>query len=148
MTTKRRECQKCGRNRALKFYTPQGRICATCRKATARKNARGTHLAATYGISHDEYEALLAAQGETCAICNGVRKGSYDVDHNHKLEKRLIDEGFDPIEARRNSIRGLLCKRCNRRLLPATLDDTKILQRAIDYLMNPPAGRVIKRQEK
>jgi hypothetical protein len=147
MPIKRRECQKCGKNRALKFYTPQGRICATCRKATTRKNARGTHLATTYGISHDEYESILHQQSESCAICGGVRKGSYDVDHDHKLEKRLIVEGFDPLEARRQSIRGLLCKRCNRRLLPATLDDTRILQRAIDYLMNPPARRIIKRQD-
>lgn len=143
MTVKRKECQKCGKNRALKFYTPKGRICATCRKATARKTTRGTHLENTYGISHAEYESILAQQSQACAICRGVRRGSYDVDHDHRLEKQLLAEGREPLEARRLSVRGLICRRCNRRLLPACLDDTQILQSAIDYLMRPPAKTVL-----
>lgn len=143
MTVKRKQCQKCGKNRALKFYTPKGRICATCRKATTRKATRGTHLANTYGISHAEYESILAQQGKACAICRGVRRGSYDVDHDHRLEKRLLAEGRAPLEARRLSVRGLICRRCNRRLLPSCLDDTTILQAAIDYLLCPPAKKVL-----
>lgn len=142
-TVKRKPCQRCGKNRALKFYTPKGRICATCRKASTRKTTRGTHLANTYGISHAEYESILAQQGQACAICRGVRRGSYDVDHDHRLEKRLLAEGHEPLTARRLSIRGLLCKRCNRRLLPASLDDTAILSRAIEYLNDSPACWVL-----
>jgi len=78
-----------------------------------------------------------------CAICCGYRKGSYDVDHDHRLEKRFIAEGYDPLKARRESIRGLLCKRCNRRLLPASLDRPDILEQAIEYLTNPPAEMVL-----
>lgn len=141
---KRRPCTKCQRNRAERFFTSKkGKVCADCRKASSRKLARTTHLQTNYGISHDEYEALLAAQSQACAICRGIRRGSYDVDHDHRLEKRLLSEGKEPLEARRESIRGLLCRRCNRRLLPATLDDTKILQGAIDYIMNPPARHIL-----
>lgn len=143
MTVQRKECQRCGKNRALRFYTPKGRICATCRKASARKTTRGTHLANTYGISHAEYESIFAQQSKACAICGGVRRGSYDVDHDHRLEKQLLAEGRDPLEARRLSVRGLLCRRCNRRLLPSCLDDTRIMQAAIDYILRPPAKSVL-----
>ena len=143
MSVKRRKCTKCGKNRALKFYTPQGRICASCRKTTSRKLARSTHLQQTYNITHDEYESILAAQGGTCAICKGVRTGSYDVDHDHKEEKRLIATGVEQPLARRASIRGLLCKRCNRRLLPASLDSVTILESAIAYITDPPATNLL-----
>jgi len=61
------------------------------------------------------------------------------VDHDHKLEKLLIESGIDPIDAARMSVRGLLCKRCNRRLLPAATDKQEVLARAITYLDDPPA---------
>ena len=138
-----RTCTKCTKNRALRFYTTKGKICATCRKGTTRKLARATHLQQTYDITLAEYEGILNLQAGKCAICCGLRSGSYDVDHDHKLERRLIAEGYAPLTAKRASIRGLLCKRCNRRLLPASLDRTDILEQAIEYLTNPPADQIL-----
>lgn len=48
-------------------------------------------------------------------------------------------------EATRRSIRGLLCRRCNRRLLPSCRDTVVILERAIDYLQAEcePAQRLL-----
>lgn len=143
MPVKRKPCIRCGKNRALKFYTARGNVCSTCRRGTARRAARSTHLQQTYGIELAHYNALLEYQNHACAICLGKRSGSYDVDHDHKKEKALIADGADPLTARRDSIRGLLCRRCNRRLLPATLDDLRIMQGAIDYLLNPPARHVL-----
>jgi hypothetical protein len=40
-------------------------------------------------------------------------------------------------------VRGLLCRRCNHRLLGSAHDATEILKRAIEYLEFPPAWRVI-----
>jgi hypothetical protein len=77
----------------------------------------------TYGITEDEYKALLAHQGGRCAICGGKRRGNLDVDHCHKT---LL-------------VRGLLCRRCNRRLLPASQDLVERLEAAIAYLQAPPA---------
>ena len=142
-----RTCKKCTKNRALRFYTPKGYTCVTCRKGTGRKLARATHLQQTYGLLLEEYDLILDYQMGKCAICCGYRKGSYDVDHDHGLEKRFIAEGYAPLRARRESIRGLLCKRCNRRLLPASLDRTDILEQAIEYLNNPPAMQFITEQE-
>jgi hypothetical protein len=79
-----------------------------------------------WGISIDEYNALLKNQGYKCAICgadsndtvNG-KKTRLAVDHDHKT----------------GEIRGLLCGNCNRGI--GNLQDSiNFLQKAIDYLKN------------
>jgi recombination endonuclease VII len=84
----------------------------------------------SYGITEADYEAILEAQGGVCAICQSPRPYRLDVDHDHALERSGT--------AARGCVRGLLCKRCNRRLLPAAQDRIEILERAIAYLGNPP----------
>lgn len=121
-----RVCTKCGRNRQIKFYkTPRGRVCVTCQKGGRRNSTKHARLMETFGISMDEWQALLRAQNGTCAICHGKRP-MYDVDHDHGLERAGV-----PI---RDTIRGLLCKRCNRRLLPAAQDTPAVLISAVSYL--------------
>ena len=64
---------------------------------------RNQKLRSNYGLHPGDYEALLAAQNNVCALClepPGPR--SLAVDHNH-----------DPRLRRRASVRGLLCNRCN-----------------------------------
>lgn len=62
------------------------------RKPTRRK---------ALGLSLDDYEALLKAQGGGCAICGAAPKTRrLHVDHDHKTGK----------------VRGLLCFKCNRAL--------------------------------
>lgn len=78
-----------------------------------------------YGISAEEYEALLASQGGLCAICRqpevhktrggGVKNLS--VDHDHET----------------GAVRGLLCVRCNAGL-GNFKDRIDILNQAIAYL--------------
>lgn len=57
-----------------------------------------------YGITLAEYEAMLAAQGNRCAICSSEKAGNtgqcFAVDHCHETGK----------------VRGLLCIKCNARL--------------------------------
>ena len=51
-----------------------------------------------YGITLDEFEERLAAQGGVCAICGKVCNLSrLSVDHDHETGR----------------VRGLLCRRCN-----------------------------------
>lgn len=129
-----RTCARCGANRALRFYTPRGRVCATCKKSGSRQAARRQHLQETYGITLEEYEAILARQGGRCAICKGTRNYNLHVDHDHKRER---------VDGVRASVRGLLCKPCNKRLLPAAKDSTQILRSAIEYLTVWPAEAVL-----
>lgn len=139
MTVKRRKCAKCGRNKGDQAYvSPRGRVCLTCRKQRTRFASRDVHLLETKGITLAEYELLFKLQRGRCAICHGVRPGSLDVDHDHRLEKLLLASGVAHPLSVRLSIRGLLCRRCNRRLLPAATDSVTTLTSAINYLRGNP----------
>lgn len=81
-----------------------------------------------YGLSEEDYFALLTAQGNGCAIC-GSKEGrkltktsktkfGFPVDHDH-------DTGVT---------RGLLCDLCNR-ALGMFRDSPTLLQAAKDYLL-------------
>jgi hypothetical protein len=118
-----RKCTKCTKNRALRFFTPRGRICADCRKKSRSKASHANRVQDVYGLESGEYEALLAAQGGVCAICGQGRKYRLNVDHCHKTGRA----------------RGLLCRLCNGRLLTAARDNPDTLRRGAAYLENPPA---------
>ncbi|WP_338781759.1 endonuclease VII domain-containing protein [Streptomyces sp. DG1A-41] len=124
-----RECTKCGKSRAERFFTSsRGKVCSSCRKANRRQAARNARIQATYGLSAEEYQRLFEAQGGRCAICQETRKTNLAVDHCHKTE----------------AVRGLLCARCNGQLLArGARDRPDVLRRAADYLEDFPAWRVL-----
>ncbi len=95
------------------------------------KYLRSLMLIRNYGITQEEYEEILKKQNGVCAICenpptidkNG-RTISLAVDHHHKLKGK-------------ESIRGLLCWTCNRRLI-SNLGDrenaVELFTKAAEYL--------------
>jgi hypothetical protein len=143
VAVKRRKCSRCGVNRHPKFFvSDRGRVCSQCRRTRTRSASKDQRLQQEYGITLGEWNAILDAQGGVCAICEGTRS-SFDTDHDHQIERALVAQGVAPLMARRMSIRGLLCKRCNRRLLPAAQDSEGRLLAAIHYLDNWPAFDVL-----
>lgn len=81
-----------------------------------------------FGVTLDQYDALIEAQGGVCAICEGPPNGKDDVfhvDHDHQT----------------GMLRGLLCHSCNTSL-GHFRDDVVVLQRAIEYLAEPPFRRI------
>ena len=90
----------------------------------ARSPARGDYLFRRYGLTQEDYEQRLAAQGGGCDICGGPpgrgRGGKlrrYCVDHDHKTGR----------------LRGLLCKDCNAALGHAR-DNPATLRQLADYV--------------
>jgi Recombination endonuclease VII len=77
-----------------------------------------------YGMSGDDYDALMALQGGLCAICR--RKPKRRKKCNHRLQ---VDHCHST-----NKVRGLLCGNCNTTLGQCD-DDTERLLAAIAYLV-------------
>ena len=75
-----------------------------------------------YGITIEQYDEMLAAQGGGCAICSAKtpsnRTKYFAVDHCHTTGK----------------VRGLLCTKCNRGL-GLFNDRTDLLKLATNYLL-------------
>lgn len=82
---------------------------------------RESYLRSHFGISHADYEQMLAKQGGVCAICGtddpGRNSPYFHVDHCHAT----------------NVVRGLLCNGCNLGL-GHFKDDKDRLSSAIAYL--------------
>jgi hypothetical protein len=70
-----------------------------------------------YGLSPEEYAAMVARQGGVCVICLKTPQKTLGVDHDHETKK----------------LRSLLCDNCNLGLGHYD-DDSAAMRRAADYL--------------
>lgn len=122
------ECYSCHKALPLSEF-PSGRsrrdgskrygYCKQCHSAYQRVLI----LKRLFNLTPDDYETLLRAQGGVCYICRQPPKSRrLAVDHDHHT----------------GLIRGLLCSFCNR-AISVFRDNEERLQRAVDYLKNPPA---------
>lgn len=105
------------RNYARRFYHKR----RTEQPEIMYMERRSQRLKRTYGITSEQYEALLTKQNGRCAICGisqtNQQKGKLHVDHDHKT----------------NAVRGLLCSGCNLGLGTVN-DQIKTLKAMITYL--------------
>ena len=92
-----------------------------------------------YGITADDYAAILNQQKGGCAICGTPPKTRrLGVDHAHVKQ----DKKHGGMECR-DRVRGLLCHRCNTGLQHFK-DNPDILAQAIKYLRKLPAQKVLR----
>jgi hypothetical protein len=90
------------------------------KRPDVKRRARAAYYAKKRGISLEEADAILEAQGDRCAICKRQvpdRLASMHLDHDHKTGK----------------IRGFLCIDCNHGL-GKFRDEPDLLLRAVVYL--------------
>ena len=80
---------------------------------------RDAYYRRTFGMSADDVDAMLLAQGGGCAICGKrpEREASLHVDHCHDTGR----------------VRGIICLNCNQGLGQFG-DDPDLLERAAAYL--------------
>jgi Recombination endonuclease VII len=120
---RRRACKECDRATARKYYedneTHRENVKARSRLAPPKTpEAAWRHgLMSKYGLTVEQYDAMLAGQGGMCALClapahgrgvhsarhNGARhyaQSHWNVDHCHETGR----------------VRGLLCHKCNVRV--------------------------------
>lgn len=92
----------------------------------AAERKRNAALLRLYGITAEDYDALLAHQGGRCAICwKPPGRIRLAVDHCHRAKK----------------VRGLLCAYCNNKVIGNLTEG--LVTRAAAYLQDPPADAVI-----
>ena len=133
-------CVECGRahTRAANLRrNPAEREQYAAQKRDWMASSRGRHamresfLRRKYGITCADYDALLAAQGGTCAICHGTTVYVNRVSSNptrHRPAKMYIDHCHTT-----GRIRGILCPPCNS-VIGYARDNPETLERAAAYL--------------
>lgn len=124
-----KRCGMCGETKPHShFYVHktrgrQGR-CIACTSSPQNKETRRLYYKTIgvqhrrrrhYGITPDEYQALLTNQGGRCAICKSHEP--LVIDHDHKTHK----------------VRGLLCDDCNVGI-GKLQDSVRLLEAALSYL--------------
>lgn len=89
-----------------------------------KRRERAGHLMRKFGITIDQYEAMLDAQSGVCAICGRLPgEISLHVDHDHSTGR----------------IRSLLCFSCNNALADLQ-EDTEVVAKALGYLVAHTPG--------
>jgi len=117
-------CARCRQYLPLDEFGTRGQKMAAYCKPCASAYNHERLLKRDFGITPEEYERLLALQGGRCAICERrPRARRLAVDHDHGT----------------GEVRGLLCTRCNHKLIGAASESAAILRRAARYLEAPPA---------
>jgi len=119
----------------IRTRTPEQRRAEWRRRSTPDfKAARRAHYASSkgrwrewalkkYGLSLEEFRAILRGQGNRCAICRATGPGGtgdWNVDHDHAT----------------GVVRGVLCVLCNL-MLGKARDNPEILRMAAGYLEAP-----------
>lgn len=142
MVKSQKPCKDCiAEGIATRRPTPHpGPRCVTHWRAVvmARKySAHARRVEATFGLTDEQYWAIYAFQQNRCAICQRAtgRAKHLAVDHDHRCQA-----GHPPDQGCRECWRGLLCGPCNQLL---GRYDPEALQRALDYLTDPPAQQVL-----
>lgn len=115
-------CLVCGAD--ISHMRSNAKWCSTAcsnKRPSARATRRRAMLKANYGLSPDQVVAMLAAQGNRCAICGSetpkTHHDQWHVDHDHTTGK----------------VRGLLCGPCNTGL-GQLQDDPVVIRAALAYV--------------
>lgn len=120
-------CHSCGADYVPAQVKKNARFCSVKCKDAERKasgRSREGHLLRKFGITPDDYDAMLAAQNGGCALC-GVAPADQSAKYRDYLH---VDH--DHVTGR---VRGLLCGEHNM-LLGRFNDNPAVLRRAADYL--------------
>jgi hypothetical protein len=109
------QCKKCLNAFNLKKYYG-----ATEEQVLKRKeNNLRTHLNRKYGLTLENFSAMILKQNNKCKICSFDMKDDPQVDHNHIT----------------SNVRGLLCRSCNMSL-GLLKENTETLYKMISYINN------------
>lgn len=90
-----------------------------------KRKAKDRNLRNRYGVTLEQFEAILEAQGGICPVCEQSDKVMC-LDHNHKTLE----------------VRGVVCLNCNLRVIGGASDQDHKLVNAAKYVTDYPARMV------
>ena len=96
-----------------------------------KEEKKDRYLREKYGLTLKQYRQMEFDQKGRCKICLRLPKAGgapLHTDHDHGKSQR---------------VRGLLCWRCNHRLLGRGLDQAWLHQAAVEYLLSDFDGRLL-----
>lgn len=111
---------------------PRKRLCGECLLRVLTRQAKPenlwkrtqAHRKLKYGLSLERYVEMLFEQNGRCAVCKEFLGNRIHTDHDHKT----------------NTVRGLLCSRCNTGLW--FLENSGLAEKATEYLERTKNGPV------
>lgn len=98
---------------------------ANRRFCSMRCKEKARNLKLKYGLTVEQFRALVAATGGRCPICT-KRPTEWHIDHNHQTGK----------------VTGVVCGPCNIGPLASSLHRIDLAQRVVDYLTLNPAAQL------
>lgn len=132
-------CTRCTTTKPKSEFSPAPRnnsgVSSWCRDCTNEqrrdsyksdsKKARRSRLKYFFGLTMEEYDAMLEAQGGVCAVCGRPER---HIGNHGKVKNLAVDHDHES-----GRVRGLLCQDCNRGI-GMLGDDPDRLRAAIAYL--------------
>lgn len=106
-------CNACQKTKHEGAFRKGEWVCKECRS----RQRHTSRIMQEYGLTTEERDKLVQAQGGRCAICQREFEGEPYVDHDHATRK----------------VRGLLCHHCNSGL-GMFRDSSQLLLRAAKYV--------------
>lgn len=110
--------------RRRKAKDPEAYLAAAKERAKRYREKNPLYHIKRFGITPDQYSAMLANQGGVCAICQSGEKAK----HGSTVRKLCVDHCHDT-----GVVRGLLCRDCNIGIGKLG-HSSETLRRAADYL--------------
>lgn len=120
----RSDCKACCSARAMQWFKDN--------PGRATANKRKFNLAKNYGLTVEEYNAMLRRQGGVCAVCGRGEPAEHG--RTGKQFRLAVDHCHET-----GAVRGLLCQKCNR-AIGLFGDDPILIRKAISYLLRNREG--------
>lgn len=112
------ECASCNTARSVAWQKKYRRHPRQLLTAEEKKLSRyRAQLKHRFGITPEDVNRMFHEQGGRCGICRQTRE-KLDIDHNHET----------------GVVRGLLCRRCNSRILAFFENDPERLPRLLEWM--------------